>query len=412
MFREPLEPLAQRLPKSYLSPIIAWERSKTVYTAYKKYGFSTDGSDLQELASMLNMASKGLIVCGQLNSENEKKAVINLAAHLKWPVVADINSGIRNSDNPIPVLHHFDQILLSRKWQKILIPETILHIGSPLTSKRYLKTIERLAPKNYIHVAGHNSRQDPVHRVRLRCVSGIEEFCNNVSNTYNGNVNKQWYVCLYEIDSQIRDLLARRFSDNELISEISLAWLTAKNFHKDHGLFLASSMPVRDFDMYCGVINGSSHVNANRGASGIDGTLSSAAGFARGIGKPTTVVLGDLAFIHDLNSCSLTNSSPVPLTIIVINNHGGGIFSFLPIAEYSHVFEKYFGTPHDYSFEYIARMFKINYFQPKTNGEFVKIYNKCLGGKKTSLIEIQTDRQKNYEFHIKLQSKIKSLLEK
>jgi 2-succinyl-5-enolpyruvyl-6-hydroxy-3-cyclohexene-1-carboxylate synthase len=199
---------------------------------------------------------------------------------------------------------------------------------------------------------------------------------------------------------------------NSPITEVSLPSLVARNIGKGYGLFLASSMPVRDFSNYGGLINSSSNIASNRGASGIDGTLASATGFAKGIRKPTTVVLGDLALIHDLNSLSLVNKSENILIIIVINNHGGGIFSFLPVADYEHVFEKYFGTPHKYDFKHVSAMFDLKYHRPLTNQDFITTYKKCLSGKKSSIIEIHTDRQENFTIHQQIQKKIKTILEK
>ena len=157
---------------------------------------------------------------------------------------------------------------------------------------------------------------------------------------------------------------------------------------------------------------GDSHiyVAANRGASGIDGTIASALGFANGHKKPLTLVIGDLAFLHDLNSLSMIKECEQPVLIVLINNQGGGIFSFLPIAEYKDVFEKNFAAPHPYSFEKIAEMFGMKYFNPKTNQDLAHLYAQYQYSQKVTLIEIKTDRNENFELHKKLQQQIMSIL--
>ena len=112
------------------------------------------------------------------------------------------------------------------------------------------------------------------------------------------------------------------------------------------GLVVTASMPVRDLNMFARPRNEKLSVLSNRGASGIDGNVATAVGFARGLDQPTTLLIGDLALLHDLNSLALVASAPQPLILVVINNDGGGIFHFLPIAEKTDLFEPAFGTPH------------------------------------------------------------------
>jgi 2-succinyl-5-enolpyruvyl-6-hydroxy-3-cyclohexene-1-carboxylate synthase len=171
-------------------------------------------------------------------------------------------------------------------------------------------------------------------------------------------------------------------------------------------------MPVRDFDQFAGACPSNPNIGSNRGASGIDGTIASALGFCKGIQNPVTVVLGDLALLHDLNSLSLVQDSQYPLIVVVINNGGGGIFSFLPVSKYEHVFEKYFATAHDLNFEPLAKLFGLEYYHPVLNGEFQKTYNQCSLSDKSSLIEVRTNREKNYQLHQTIQQQIITAFEK
>jgi 2-succinyl-5-enolpyruvyl-6-hydroxy-3-cyclohexene-1-carboxylate synthase len=165
-------------------------------------------------------------------------------------------------------------------------------------------------------------------------------------------------------------------------------------------------MPIRDVDSFSGA-SGAVVARANRGASGIDGTVASAVGVSIGRGGPVTVLLGDLAMLHDLNSLSLVRSSSHPVVVIVINNDGGGIFSFLPVAEHTGVFETYFGTPHGLGFESAAAMFGLPYRMADGTSSFEKAYAELCRAGTSGLIEVRTDREENRALHRQLQEAVR-----
>ena len=158
-------------------------------------------------------------------------------------------------------------------------------------------------------------------------------------------------------------------------------------------------MPVRDFDMFADFPDLPARVGCNRGASGIDGNLASGFGYAAGNQHPLVVVVGDLTFIHDINALTMLRELGQPVTIVVINNHGGGIFSFLPIVKHEHIFEKAFATPHQLNFRAIAAMFDLDYASPEKNDAFLTVFKNAVNSGKNALIEINTDRQKNRDLH-------------
>jgi 2-succinyl-5-enolpyruvyl-6-hydroxy-3-cyclohexene-1-carboxylate synthase len=177
----------------------------------------------------------------------------------------------------------------------------------------------------------------------------------------------------------------------------------------DHALILASSMPVRDANRYAVTDGAAVPVLANRGASGIDGTIATAAGTVVGRNRPATLLIGDLATIHDLSSLALLQH--VPVVVVLINNGGGGIFHFLPIAEHDDVFEPYFATPHPANFEAAAAAFNISYQQPSTPAELSAAYRDACsraggdgnsGAGRSTIIEVRTDRERNHQLHKRL----------
>ncbi|NNF03265.1 MAG: 2-succinyl-5-enolpyruvyl-6-hydroxy-3-cyclohexene-1-carboxylate synthase, partial [Rhodothermales bacterium] len=124
-------------------------------------------------------------------------------------------------------------------------------------------------------------------------------------------------------------------------------------------------------------------------------TIATACGYADGSARRGVVFLGDLALLHDLNS--LQAAADRDLIVVVINNDGGGIFSYLPIRRHENVFERFFGTPHGLSFEHAARMFALDYARPETIDEYRSTLEKAIASNDGALIEIRTDRTENYE---------------
>ena len=120
---------------------------------------------------------------------------------------------------------------------------------------------------------------------------------------------------------------------------------------------------------------------------------------AEGLGRPVTLVIGDLALLHDLNSLALLRQDGPPVILVVINNDGGGIFSFLPVAEHRAVFEPYFGTPHGLSFKAAAALFGLVYHHPVTVAAFKEAYTSACRKGVSTLIEVTTDRAANRALH-------------
>jgi 2-succinyl-5-enolpyruvyl-6-hydroxy-3-cyclohexene-1-carboxylate synthase len=412
MFREPLEPAQQEFPVAYRASIDHWEKSSKVFTEYIPNIRSVDNRSIDRIVGAISHSENGLLVVGQLHRDTERHAVNKLAKHLQWPVFADITSGIRHDQKKIINIDYFDQILLSDQMIETLQPDMILHFGRPLTSKRYLNLIEVVTPENYFYFNSGDSRLDPAHVVRKRFSADLGVICQQIMSKTKSRTKHAKKKNLIEINKKTENVIESFYSLEKNITEITLPRLISKVLPQDQGLFLASSMPIRDFDMYAGSQIKTSHISSNRGVSGIDGTLASAVGFAKGLEKRVTIVIGDLAMLHDLNSLSLVHDSHFPLTIIVVNNSGGGIFSFLPVSDFKHVFNEFFATPHPYQFEHAARMFDIAYVKPQTIDAFLDSYKESLSQRTSTMIEIITEREQNYKIHQKIQSKIKSILEK
>jgi 2-succinyl-5-enolpyruvyl-6-hydroxy-3-cyclohexene-1-carboxylate synthase len=211
---------------------------------------------------------------------------------------------------------------------------------------------------------------------------------------------------LKTLDVTVGEFLAKEFKEE--LSEPAIAFEVAKNFERGN-LFLASSRPIRDFQRYAGTVQKAPQIFTNRGASGIDGNLATVAGVALG-SQPeelTVALVGDLASLHDLNSLSLISQSRNPILLVVVNNDGGGIFSFLPVAQHQKVFEKYWGTPHGYEFEKFAQGFNLPYKKVESAQQFTHAMEDFKSTRRTLMVEIKSHRQNNFAFHQKILEALK-----
>ncbi|MGA1825439.1 MAG: 2-succinyl-5-enolpyruvyl-6-hydroxy-3-cyclohexene-1-carboxylic-acid synthase [bacterium] len=411
MFREPLAPINDSIQEGYHSHLTTWEKNQRPFTRYEYSLLTPSETTIREVAATLNQTERGIIVIGRLESDADREAARRFGDTLNMLIFPDITSHCRLGPATRNIIPYFDHVLLDPQVGDMARPDTVLHIGGNITSKRFLEFLEKKPIKNYIVVKNHPFRHDPIHAVTTRIEADICTFCNCLLPRVIPHLNSHWQDEWIARTHKVKMTVDEFFRGREEISEPGVAYCIAQNIPENHGLFLGNSMPVRDMDMYGATDGAAVGVAANRGASGIDGLVASATGFMVGLNSPVTLLIGDLALLHDLSSLCRLTSIYQRLIIVVLNNHGGGIFSFLPVSQFEDVFESYFGTAHEFGFDKIAENFDLNYYQPKTNKAFLKDYTSAIGGDKSALIEIKTDRQRNWDLHQTLQATIiKSLI--
>lgn len=408
-FREPLAPVAEPWDASCLNSLTAWLDGSRPFTGYARPERLPTAASVRALLTLLKATRQGILAAGRLNP-GDRQAVLELAQVLGWPVFADIASGLRLGNGHPLIAPCFDQLLLSPAFRNRHRPDTVLHIGGRLTSKRFAEFLEQSRPRHYLMIKDHPFRHDPSHNVTWRLEADIRSTCLALAAEINRPASS-WGLELAAQSARVDEVISGFARPEQPVSEIALARLISEHIPPDHGLWLGNSMPVRDMDMYGKPGARLAGIGVNRGASGIDGALATATGFAAGLQRPVTVILGDLSLLHDLNSLLMVKQSPCPVTVIAINNDGGGIFSFLPIAGFNDVFEGYFATPHGLSFRAAAELFALPYFSPRTNGELVATYHAALQAEQSALIEVFTDRQDNHRRHQLLQQQIVERLE-
>lgn len=404
-FREPLGAFTDRTDsEAYLIPIHDWMKGHDPYTSTTPVWRESDDMSISGLAELLNSAQV-LVISGGGGNEAEALAIEDLSEKRGWPVLSDVSSGLHFGPRRNGVVRHVDSILGRGEFPPDLQPQVVLQFGVRFLSKSLLQALEEQPPRIWIHVTPRDGRFDPIHRVTHRVQAGIDRFCMKVEQEPFDGVDPAWRRGWLQADMQVDRVLSSELEDGADLSEPAVARTITRRIRNLHGLVLGASMPVRDVNRFSARNPNRIQVACNRGASGIDGTIATAVGFARGLRQCVTVLLGDLSALHDLNSLAMASSSRIPIIVVIVNNHGGGIFHFLPQSA-DPDFEKFFGTPHSWKFQGAAGQFDLPYAYAETLEDFDEAYQEAMDNRVSCLIEVETDREDNASFHRKLEERL------
>jgi 2-succinyl-5-enolpyruvyl-6-hydroxy-3-cyclohexene-1-carboxylate synthase len=413
LFREPLVPSIsqERLDSGVQSPP-RWRSSILPYTRYTLGRQSSASPDAigGQIRQMVTGAKRGLLLVGGASPTFNVNGLVEHADSIRWPIWADITSGLRLGAPTPPFIAHYDQLLLSSKFNDSCRPDVVLHLGGPITSKRVNQLIERLPDIHYIRVTNHPLRHDPAHRVGVRLIVDSPAELIEELATLTTHAPREWMASHAAADKTVRETFSAELDAMEALTEPGIARRIARN--GGNSLFLGNSMPVRDFDMFADSGAPPTEVVVNRGASGIDGNIATAAGYSFASNRPIVAIIGDLAALHDLNSLELARRPGVKLIAVIINNNGSAIFHWLSISEQRDVFETYFATPHGLRFEHAARQFGLPYRNPETMTELLQAVNDALHSGQSAVIEVNTDRTENLRIHNALANAVVAALDR
>lgn len=410
-YREPLEPSACPVASEYTSKIRAWQNSRCPYTCYSSPKQTLSEDEIQALAELIQKTDRGMIIVGRLTSESQKKSVLELAHKTQWTTYADISSGLRFSNLPLHLIRYYDQQLLSEDFNNQAKPDVVLHLGGRTTSKRIWQYFDQNRPQRHIVIKETPDRYDPAHYATDHLQTDIADVCQNLSEKLTARQPNLFAGFFQTKAPEINAVIDEMIQDTNALTEPFVSSTISEMIPESTCLFLSNSMPVRDMDLYAKTVDKSIFIGTNRGVSGIDGILSTATGFAAGHQKMLTLVIGDIAMLHDLNALSLLQKVTIPIVIVVINNQGGGIFDFLPISQYPDVFEPYFVAPHEFNLEGACKTFKVPYVQTNNKKAFTERYQAAVTEKSTMLIEVFTDRQDNLKLRKQIKNRILQLLQ-
>lgn len=408
-----------------LLPLPTWEERNTegwqgrpnryIKDAREHYQFSETYSFTHSIESY----KRGLIIVGPnigAYLDCLSQPVLNNFAE-KWgfPVLADPLSLARHrlSENSNLLIDHYDAILRDTEFAKRYKPDLIIRFGAMPTSKVLVQYIQSTDCPMWL-VDDSNDWLDPIHRVTHIIHMDGTEFMTQVGreHSYSSTTqNREWISAWRSASEVTRKVLNQEIRGFEDLFEGRIFTELADFLPECTGIVVGNSMPVRDLDTFFPVTSKFIPLFGNRGVNGIDGQISTALGGSTLEAEPTVLVVGDLTFYHDLNGLLAAKKYGLNLTIVVINNDGGGIFSFLPQAEHhpDH-FEDYFGTPTGLDFRLVTEMYGGTFTRIANWEEFRTAVTTGITEGGLHVVEVPTNRVRNVEMHRHLWKKVSEAL--
>lgn len=347
--------------------------------------------ELENLAREL-AAGRGMIVCGDgVHGDDFPDAVTELAWKLACPILADPLSQLRFGSHDLSaVLSRYDAFLRRAGALETLRPDWVLRFGAMPVSKSLQRFLDAPSGAAQWVVDGAGRWPDPLHRAARMLRADPAALCRQLSARAGQGAPSSWHAAFAAEEHRAAQLA---LMSPPLEAEVVRAVI--EQISPGSTLFSGNSMAVRDLDAYSGCGGKALHIVGNRGASGIDGNVSTALGLAAGSGRPVLALLGDLAFYHDMNGLAAVRALDV--VFVVLNNGGGGIFSYLPQAELDE-FERAWLTPLDLDFSHAAAMYGLSYRRVGTAEEFSLALEAALNGG-AHLVEVMLDRATSVSRH-------------
>lgn len=330
-----------------------------------------------------NPKKKGLILIGRMRED--VSSILRLAEYLKWPVFGDILSGVRLENSPT-IISTYDLLIKSLPCEQ---PEMVFHFGDRFVSKKLLEWIK---PAHYSFISEHTDRFDPGHLFTHKFTTDSISFCESILNYFPEEKDSTWLRCWQEQEKIFQEMKLQALSTAPFIEGKAIYELSLK-IPESWAAFFGNSMPIRDAEQFF-FPKKIAGIFCNRGTSGIDGNIATSFGLASGLQRPILSVIGDLAFLHDINSLAQSKQKH-PVIFVVLNNSGGGIFSYLKVADEKKHFDEFIRTKHEHTFSSIATQFSIPYAKIDSLEE---LQSNPLE-EKTQILELIVNAEENKLFH-------------
>ncbi len=387
-FRKPLEPTLVEtdktdfLPREDEKPFISFDRPR-IYPASKQW---------ESFALILKEYEKGIIVCGPRCSGDELVTARYIAEAAAYPIYADPLAGLRFSKYTpwVTVLGGYETFLNCTPPEP---PDVVIHFGRVPTSQWLNNYLERSQPKRFIQASENGVWADDLHRT-TDFIQGrmLSEVTFSVAG-FHYRPNSAWVEQIRMLESATWDATHEAINSGDDFDAAFTSDLIEALPDNAH-LFVGNSLPIRHVDQFGKPSAKNLHVFGNRGASGIDGNISTGLGVASQTGEPLVLLVGDITFYHDMNGLfAVRNLDLKNVTIVLMNNNGGGIFNRLPISGYDPAFTDLFIMPHDLQFEHAAKLYGLEFISTDKRAEFRPLLSESIGSGVPRIIEVRTDIQ-------------------
>ncbi len=402
-FREPLTPeIDPEFHPEKLDAEAAFGRANNQpYVAVRHAEInSIDASTLAQLTALLNNSQNPLIIAGSQPHPAKHTALLRFAETNSIPVLADPLSGARG----VPancIISGYEIFLRHRPTSKRLNPDLIIRVGDAPVSKIVNQWLETFHTVPHIILDNAFGWNEPSHIESMYIRAQSETVFTQLyaSVTSASSLKTEWLQAWQHADeaaTNAADSACNTFTDmfeGRLYRELD-------RLLPDNAIvFAGNSMPIRDTDTFFWRRNRPIEILANRAANGIDGVVSTALGVAAASGKRVYLVIGDVSMYHDMNGLLAAQLNRLPLTALVINNNGGGIFSFLSQTNFPDSFEDLFGTPINLDFQHTAKLYGAQYTFIETWKTLRQALDDPANNTGLVLLEMRTNREQNVIQH-------------
>ena len=373
---------------------------------------------IADLAQKITTHERGLIIAGPYDKPELIGPLTRLAAQTGYPILADPLSQLRcGPHDRSHVLSSYDAFLRIEDFLEREKPAFILRFGAMPTAKPLLLYIKHYEDCPQVIVDAHGGWDEPTQLASELIHADPVALCENLitalaQRDFEKRQKSTWLKDWQEADLITRATLQSAISDFTRPFEGRIFPELAQLLPEDTALFVGNSMPVRDLDTFFWGSERRVRMAGNRGANGIDGIVSTALGFSAGApsNTPAVLVTGDLSFLHDLNGLLAARLHQLNLVIVLINNDGGGIFSFLPQAAHPEHFEQLFGTPTGIEFGAAVAMYGGHYQRVGNWEGFRKAVQTGMTSGGLHVVEVMTERESNVSMHRSLWRMVGSAL--
>jgi 2-succinyl-5-enolpyruvyl-6-hydroxy-3-cyclohexene-1-carboxylate synthase len=349
-----------------------------------------DVFDIETIRAEMQECPRGLFIVGADASLYDPEWLIERSKEIGYPILAECQSRLRfNKQVDTEVVFGGYDSYLRGEFAQHLNPEIIIQFGNLPVGSTLLNFLNAKDNARRVLISPTGKWLDDTHRVDLLVHARADYALEFIGRDLGTTSQPEWLESFRTAEDLTWQAI-KEMPDNEggVLRDVVDALPDSSM------LFIASSNPIRHLDQFVPPQSKQIYTYANRGVSGIDGTVASSLGVATTTDNPAALVLGDLALYHDLNSLHLIRRLNIPLIIVCINNDGGGIFHRLPIAKYDPPFRNLFVTPHGLTFEHAAKMFDIPYTLANMGGDFRAAFKAAIDSGGPHLIEVPSDAAK------------------
>jgi 2-succinyl-5-enolpyruvyl-6-hydroxy-3-cyclohexene-1-carboxylate synthase len=404
-FREPLDP--RELPEDRIEvaadPLARKGRGARGFTEVRRSTRTPSEALIRDLTRRVRASERGVISCGPMDAGPEFAAAVSaLASAAGWPLIADGASGLRSGPASVdaPLLGNADLLLRDPEFAARFAPDFVLRLGDAPTSKSFRLWLEAHPPRELVRVDPDGIWHDPSHLTSEVIDADPEVLCRALSSSLGApGEASQWLQSLRDLDARAGNALDAMIANDERLLEPRVIRELVSKLPPTALLYVASSMPIRDLDAFLPRSERPLRVLCNRGANGIDGLVASALGAARAGRGPVVLLLGDVALAHDVAGFIASRRLDVALSIVLLDNGGGGIFAFLPVASHGERvrFTEHFLTPPELDLPALCNAAGARHVEIDSWSQLRSELKEALRGSGVSLLRIPIDREANVE---------------